>query len=82
MARNNEEIAAEIAKKSKLPKRRLADALRLYRKILKRELLSTGTLWIPALGRIKLRRERRRVGNNKRATAFKIASFRLSKGMK
>ena len=78
----NSDIVSLIARTTKLPKRRLASALTLYRKILKRELLSTGSVRLPKLGTISVRKMRRKVGNNKRSTSFKTASFRLSAGMK
>lgn len=76
-----ETIARRIADTFGLPRRKTEKVLQLYRKILHRELKATGTVWLPGLGTITVRRRRAPIGYT-RKRAFKIASFRLSKAMK
>lgn len=74
-------IILDIHKATGLPKSRVDYVLGLYRRSLKRELKSEGTARLLGIGTITVRRKRSVVGNQGKH-AFKIASFRLSAGMK
>lgn len=74
-------IILDIHKATGFLRSHIEKALKLYRMDLKRELKSKGIVRLPGLGTIQVRRKRSVVGDQGKH-AFKIASFRLSAGMK